>query len=130
MKPNTLRKYADIVMFFVLCFLLGTGLMMQYRLVPGYRGGHGWTMLGLTRHEWGHYHLWAAYLLIALVVVHLVLNYAFVRNVVASRRNWVLVVLGLAGLIIALFFLLVPIERTEGGGHGGGHGRVRISSLR
>ncbi len=98
--------------------------MMQYRLVPGYLGGHGLTLLGLSRHEWGFYHLWSAYLLIAMVVVHVVLNFAFVKNVVASKRNWILAVLGLAGLIILLVFLIVPIERTEGGGHGEGHGEI------
>ena len=97
--------------------------MIHYRLVPGYLGGHGLTLFGLTRHEWGFYHLWTAYLLIAMVVVHGVLNFAFIKNVVASKRNWILVVLGLAGLIILLVFLIVPIERTEGGGYGEGRGR-------
>ncbi len=118
MNHNTLRKYTDIVMFLAMCFLVGTGLMIHYRLVPGYLGGHGLTLFGLSRHEWGFYHLWTAYLLIFLVVVHVVLNFAFVKNVVASKRNWILAVLGLAGLIILLVFLIVPIERTEGGGHG------------
>ncbi|MCD4728422.1 MAG: DUF4405 domain-containing protein, partial [Pirellulales bacterium] len=84
MNHNTLRKYTDIVMFLAMCFLVGTGLMIHYRLLPGYRGGHGLTILGLSRHEWGFYHLWSAYLLIAMVVVHVVLNFAFVKNVVAS----------------------------------------------
>ncbi len=122
MNHNTLRKYTDIVMFLAMCFLVGTGLMMQYRLLPGYRGGHGLTLLGLSRHEWGFYHLWSAYLLIAMVVVHVVLNFAFVKNVVASKRNWILAVLGLVGLAILLVFLIVPIERTEGEVHGGEHG--------
>jgi hypothetical protein len=68
-------------------------------------------LLNLTRHEWGAYHLWAAYLLLILVLVHLVLNFAFIRNVVACRRLWRMIVLGLIGLFITIFFLMMPIEQ-------------------
>ena len=121
MKKKTVRILTDILMFVSMCFLAGTGLLIHYRLVPGYRGGHGLTLLGLTRHEWGTYHLWAAYLLMFLVLVHLVLNFAFIKNVIASRRPWIMIVLGLSGLLITLFFLLMPIERTGDGAKG--HGR-------
>ncbi|MBN1394119.1 MAG: DUF4405 domain-containing protein [Pirellulales bacterium] len=122
MNHNRLRKYVDVLLFFVLCFLLGTGLLMQYRLVPGSRGGHGYTLFGLDRHQWGHYHLWAAYLMIAMVVVHIVVNFAFVKNIVALKRNWLLISFGLIGLIILLPFLIAPAGRSGGEGHGGGHG--------
>lgn len=122
MNANLIRKYIDIALFFSMCFLAGTGLLIHYRLLPGSRGGHGLTFLGLSRHEWGNYHLWAAYLLIALLVVHLVLDFAFIRNVIAAKRSWLLALLGSAGAIVVLFFLFVPIHRTEGGAHGAGRG--------
>jgi len=112
MKKTTLRVIVDLIMFASMCFLAGTGLLIHYRLVPGYRGGHGLSLFGLTRHEWGTYHLWVAYLLLFLALVHLVLNFAFIKNVIAAGKPWIIVVLGLMGLFITLFFLLVPIERT------------------
>ncbi|VGO19932.1 DUF4405 domain-containing protein [Pontiella sulfatireligans] len=113
MKKTAARIVTDILMFILMCFLAGTGLLIHYRLVPGNRGGHGLEMLGLTRHEWGAYHLWAAYLLLFCVLVHLVLNYAFIRNVIAAGKPWIMAVLGLMGLLITLLFLLMPVERTD-----------------
>jgi hypothetical protein len=128
MKSNTLRKYIDLLLFFTACFLTGTGLLIHYRLLPGYRGGHGLTLLGLSRHQWGEYHLWASYALIALTLIHLTVNYAFIKTVIAARRNWLMILFGLIGLLIVLFFLLAPIEKAatgQGAGQGGqgaGHG--------
>jgi hypothetical protein len=59
--------------------------LIHYRLVPGSRGGHGLSLLGLSRHEWRAYHLWAAYLLLTLVLVHLALNFEFNKNVIAAK---------------------------------------------
>ncbi len=130
MKINTARKWVDIVLWFDLCFITGTGLLMAYRLVPGSKGGHGLSLLGMDRHEWGTWHLWAAYLLLALVVVHLALNYACIVNVIACRKLWLAVALGVVGLAVALGFLFTPIQRSASGegyragqGHGRGYGR-------
>ena len=109
MKKKPIRVIVDILMFVSMCFLSGTGLLIHYRLVPGYRGGHGLTLLGLSRHEWGFYHLWVAYLLIFLVLVHLILNLNFIRNAIALRKTWLMVILGLIGLLVILFFLVIPI---------------------
>ena len=111
MRTKPIRVIVDILMYGAMSWLAGTGLLMHYRLVPGYRGGHGLTLLGLTRHEWGVYHLWAAYLLLFLVIVHLVLNFAFIKNVIAAKKPWIMFLLGLIGLFITLFFLIMPIER-------------------
>ncbi len=114
MKHKTTRLLIDIAMFVSICFLAGTGLLIHYRLVPGYLGGHGLTLLGLTRHEWGYYHLWIAYILIFFIIVHLVLNFAFIKNIIALRKRWLVIVGCLIGLFITLFFLLMPVERIDG----------------
>lgn len=121
MNKKTIRVLTDLLMFVAMCFLAGTGLLIHYRLVPGYQGGHGLTLLNLTRHEWGAYHLWAAYLLLFFVLVHLILNFTFIRDVIACRKPWLMIILGLSGLIVTLFFLIMPVERK--GGDTKGHGR-------
>ena len=118
-----MRTITDIAMFIAMSFLTGTGLLLHFRLVPGSRGGHGWTVLGLSRHEWGVYHLWAAYLLLFLIFAHLILNYAFILNVIAAKKRWIVIALGLLGVCITVFFLLLPVNRTEESGHGHGHGQ-------
>ena len=116
MNTKIARIVTDIAMFAAMCFITGTGLLIHYRLVPGSRGGHGLTLQGLSRHEWGTYHLWAAYGLLSLVIVHLILNFAFIKNCIAARRTWIVIVLGLAGLLITSVFLLLPIQRRNNGG--------------
>ena len=123
MKNTTIRTVADIAMYLAMSFLTGTGLLIHYRLVPGFQGGHGLTFLGLSRHEWGVYHLWAAYLLLLLILVHLILNYAFIRNVIAAKKSWLVCVLGLLGLLLTAFFLLLPVERSETNTQGQGERR-------
>jgi hypothetical protein len=122
MDNKTCRTITDILMFGTMCFLAGTGLLFQYRLVPGFMGGRGLTVLGLSRHEWGTYHLWAAYLLLFLVLVHMALNYAFIKNCIAAKRTWVVAVLGLLGAAIISAFLLLPVKRGAGDGQEQGHG--------
>ena len=116
MKTATIRTLTDILMFVTMCFLTGTGLLLHFRLIPGFMGGHGLTLLGLSRHGWGTYHLWAAYGLLFLVITHLILNFAFIKNCIAARRTWLVIVLGLAGLLIISVFLLLPIQRRNNGG--------------
>lgn len=122
MKHNTARTITDILMFFLICFLVSTGLLIHYRLLPGYRGGHGLSLLGLTRHEWGAYHLWAAYAFVPLLILHCVLNFAFIKNIIAAKKTWILLAFGASGLAIILFFLLMPIQRnsSDEGHHGKG----------
>ena len=107
-------------MFFSMCFLIGTGLLMKYRLVPGYLGGHGLTLFGLSRHDWGAFHLWIAYLITLLIVIHLILNLSFIKNIVASKKPSILILLALVGISVILFFLLAPIEKIQKGGKGYG----------
>ena len=122
MKESSVRTLTDILMFVAMCFLAGTGLLIHYRLVPGFMGGRGLTVLGLSRHEWGTYHLWAAYVLLFLVLVHMVLNFAFIKNVIAAKRTWIVIGMGLAGLTIIFGFLFLPVKRGAGDGQEQGHG--------
>lgn len=120
MKAMGFRTLTDILMYGTMCFLAGTGLLLHFRLVPGFMGGQGLTMLGLSRHEWGTCHFWAACFLLALVLVHMAFNFAFIKNRIAARRTWLVIVLGLAGLLITFFFLFFPVVRSGEEGHGRG----------
>lgn len=118
----TLRTVSDTALWFLFCFMLGTGLLIYYRLVPGFQGGHGLSLFGLDRHAWGSLHLLAGYLFLACLCLHLFLNYAFIKKVVAKGMTFrVLLLLG-AGLAVigVLMFAPTSFDASERG-----HGRDR-----
>ncbi len=115
MKDNTMRRFVDIALYVLLCFIVGTGLLIGYRLPPCSRGGeHGYTLLSLGRHDWGSLHLWAAYVFIALCIVHLILNFSFIKNVVASKKVSFLLAVFIPGAFIIFWFLLATVELQPG----------------
>lgn len=86
---------------------------MTWRLVPGSSGGHGLTVLGLGRHEWGDLHFWCAVVCVAATVVHMLLNWAWLKRIATSGHLWRLFAglgLGIA-IIFGIFFL--PMERSS-----------------
>jgi hypothetical protein len=113
MIKKNLRVAIDILMFFTLCLVIGSGLLIHYRLLPGYRGGHGMILCGMSRHEWGTLHLYLSFFLIFLTLIHLILNYAFIKNTIANGRILVIALLTLIGMLLIAVFLLWPIEKRD-----------------
>jgi hypothetical protein len=117
MKENTMRRFVDIAMYVLLCFIVGTGLLIGYRLPPCSRGGeHGYTLLSLGRHDWGSLHLWAAYAFMALCIVHLILNFSFIKNVVAAKKLSFLLGISIPSALIIFWFLFATVEFQSGRG--------------
>ena len=54
----TFRRILNLLLYLSFCVMVGTGLLMAYRLIPGSRGGQGLEVLGWNRHEWGALHTW------------------------------------------------------------------------
>ncbi|KAF0093757.1 MAG: hypothetical protein E1N59_2587 [Puniceicoccaceae bacterium 5H] len=78
-------RATNLLLYLGFCFLAGTGLLLIFRLPPHSRQA---TVFGLTRHEWGDWHQWAAYLVMALIVLHLVQNRAWLQKVAAQKHAW------------------------------------------
>ncbi len=95
----TIRRLLNMLLHLSFCVMIGTGLMMAYRLVPGSRGGKGLAVLGWNRHQWGDLHTWVAYLFVILILVHLALNWTCLVKCAA----------------IIGAFLLLPLTKREGG---------------
>lgn len=121
MSPKLeLKRFVDLSLYYLFCFLLGTGLLIHWRLVPGSRGGHGLHLFGFGRHDWGDLHFYASLGFLLMVAAHLWLNRLFIVRVIAEKIRWRTIAIGLPGLIIVAAFLLAPIGREHG--RGGGHG--------
>jgi len=91
MKRGTLNFIIDLISFINLVCLALTGFIMKYILPPGTGGrGHGFRggrepvqikeLLSMTRHEWGYIHFCLALLFVALMAVHIVLHWGWIKN--------------------------------------------------
>lgn len=106
---NQLNRVLNLMLLFAGAVLLGTGWLMDHRLPRG-RGGHGLSLLGLGRHDWGEIHAWIGYGVCGLVVVHLALHSAWLQRIAARHRHWPLWLgFGTATALLVLFFFL-PIR--------------------
>jgi len=110
-----IHRVLNLGLYLVFCFMVGTGLLLEYRLIPGGEGGHGLTALGLSRHEWGDWHFWLGVTFLIFVILHLWMNRAWLVKIAARSKNWPLVAGLIAGIILTLSFLALPIERKSGG---------------
>jgi hypothetical protein len=109
MERRTMNKNValDALAYFCFCALAGTGLLLEFRLCEDTSG----TILGIAAEDWRDIHELVAYLFIAVIVLHLVLHWAWIRKL-ATTHLWA-TVLGLAaglGLIAAL--LLAPAQHS------------------
>jgi thiosulfate reductase cytochrome b subunit len=101
---NTIKRILNLVMLWSGSLVVGTGLFLEYRMP-----GRGAKSLGLTRREWSDVHFYVSLLVIFLVIVHLLLNWDWIKNVGAHAKNWRVI----AGLLVALAliggFFVIPI---------------------
>jgi hypothetical protein len=106
---NPINRALNYALYLVLCFMIGTGLLLWIRLPPGqgrHRGGTHDAILGLTRHEWGDWHLAAGLSFIALCVIHLLMNLTWLRKIAAGAhpvRFWIGIAIGLACIALLWF---------------------------
>lgn len=114
------NRALNLALYLVLCFMIGTGWVMWQRLPRGSGGGGGGgggrraveapSLLGLTRHEWGDWHLYAGITMLVLSVLHLLLNWTWLVKIAASRHAWRLWAGLLAGAAIVAFLVLAPMK--------------------
>jgi Domain of unknown function (DUF4405) len=109
----TFRRILNLLLYLSFCIMVGTGLLMAYRLIPGSRGGQGLEVVGWNRHEWGALHTWTAYVFIVLLAAHLAINWAWLTKVAAKGHDWRLGAGLLAGAVIIGAFLVLPVTQGQ-----------------
>ena len=102
-----LKRFVDTVLLFCLCFLTGTGLMMKFSFV---KGAGPQTVLSLTKHEWENLHLYVGVAMFTAMIVHLVLNRAWIIKVGAKNRKWLAFFVIALGAAVVLALVLSPVS--------------------
>ncbi len=120
MKPglkNPLMRATNLLLYLSFCALLGTGSLLTWKLVPGSRGGRGLQVLDMGRHDWGDIHFWCGVVCLVAAVVHMLLNWQWLKKIATSGHFWRLVAgLGVGlGIIFGIYFM--PMTRGQGSGH-------------
>lgn len=130
MKPglkNPLMRVTNLLLYLSFCGLVGTGALLTWKLVPGGQGGRGLRVLDMSRHEWGDIHFWCGVVMLVATVIHLVLNWAWLKKIATSGHMWRLAV-GLAvGIAIICGIYFAPM--TKGGGGHNEHAAIENSGL-
>lgn len=129
---NLLNRVLNLLLYLCFASLLGTGMMLKFRLPPGSRGGHGLTALGLDRHEWGDIHFWLSIAFLLLVALHLILNWPWLKRVAAPRHPILLPLAFVVGIALTAIPLWLPVDRPTPDGKEGDalhHGDDRADDL-
>jgi Domain of unknown function (DUF4405) len=122
---NLIHRVLNLLLYIAFCAMVGTGLLMAYRLPPGNRGGRGLTVLGMDRHEWGDVHLWISYIVIAAVIAHLGMNWTWLKKIAASMKPLRLLGGLLVGIVIIVVLLVLPVTvNNRQLPRNQGHGRI------
>ena len=85
MKRSSLNKIVDSSGFLLFVVMASSGLVMEFLLPP--RSGQRLSVMGMTRHDWGDFHLIVAYLFLAVMALHLALHWRFVLEVVRGEKR-------------------------------------------
>lgn len=106
----------DAIMFILMGFLAGIGLLIKYVLLSGeerwikYGRNVEITFCGFDRHEWGQVHLIVAILLVAFLVLHIVLHWNTIaclyKRVISNRA--VRVLCASTFMVLTTLFVFFP----------------------
>lgn len=141
MNRTNLNFFIDILMFLCLMALAGLGFLMKYALPPGreawakYGRNVYLTFLGWDRHDWGDIHLYLAFFLLGLLVIHLYLHWQMIPGLYErlvpnpeTRNRLAFALLIVTMLLLLLPFLISPSVQERGRGGGRGQWRSRLNT--
>jgi hypothetical protein len=98
----------NALLYLVTCVLIGTGLLLEWRMDEEDRSIR---LLGMGTDDWGEIHQVIAISFVALSVIHLVLNWPWIKGALRARKLAAAVLI--AGVVLAGALLLWPVQRGE-----------------
>lgn len=131
MKKTDLKYFVDILMFLCIVGIAGIGFLMGFFLAEGptVRESEKY-FLELHRHQWGEIHLYLSLIFAALLILHLFLNWDWVKSKTRGffKGGWktaLIIIAILAVLIPLLFWFFYPKYPQEYLDYGAGRGSRR-----
>jgi hypothetical protein len=97
----------DFILLILTAALMWTGLVMRFVLPPGYRGCYGWTLWGLSRHDYGFIHFVLSILMVVLCGVHLGLHWKWFCSLISKLTRYKGESLVAVTLVLLLFTISV-----------------------
>ena len=95
---------SNAVLYLVFCLLAATGLIMEFRLDDA-----GARLLGVARRDWARVHALVALSVLSLVLLHLWVNWPWLRALLV-RLRWRTLVIGILGMAMLVVALLAPVH--------------------
>ncbi len=95
---------SNALLYLAFCVLAATGLAMTFRL-----DDPGQVLLGFGKQAWARVHAVSALSVLSLVILHLWVNWRWIRTML-SRLRWPTVVVALAGLALLVLAALAPVR--------------------
>lgn len=130
MRKSTISLIIDTCTLLIFAGLAGTGILIKYRLPPGSGGGgidKGHGAIGgtplyvwdLSRHQWGSIHFILALVLLALIAIHIIDHWQWIRVTAKGhgtpsggfRKAFMIVAAAISLALIVMPFLLTPKKR-------------------
>ncbi len=115
MKKTQVNFVLNLSAFYILVLMISTGLLMEYVLLPGSRGGQGLSLFGMNRHDWGDIHFYLSIAFIAAMLLHIVLHWNWIRSLFTKNFSSKTTLTFLFVMITSLLFIgapfFLPIEK-------------------
>lgn len=113
MKLSKMNFIIDVIMFVIMLGLIWTGLLIWTVLPPGIRGGHGLSLWGLGRHEFGDIHMYLGIALLVLCGLHLWLHWSWfackLTNIIKTTKSQNMQKRQIHAMIIIFVILVLTI---------------------
>ena len=105
---SLLLSLTNAGLYLVTCALIGTGLLLELRMDQEDVAAR---LFGMSQDDWGEIHIVVAITFVALAVLHLVHNWAWIKT--AFSRSKPAIVVLFAGLVFVGGLLLWPTTSVD-----------------
>jgi hypothetical protein len=132
MKKTDWKYVVDVLMFISMLGIIVVGLLMAFAMASGPMVNESEKyFLGLHRHQWGTLHLYLSLFFIAMLILHLALEWSWVKGKSQKifKTKWkqaLLIMTGLSVLVLILFWIFTPKYPVEYKDFGRGQGRAKL----
>jgi len=116
MRKSIFSFAINATMTICMSAIIGIGFLIKYTLISGQERGEVYGrnvelyLLGLDRHQWGMLHLILAFVLLALLIVHIVFHWQVIANVYKKiiKEPVTKKVVALLFIILCVLMIVIP----------------------